>query len=119
MICPSFKQFKLSSTDTVYNRDRYNEYKPILWNMSETCKIIFSADMKNMDILKHMQVSDNIQHMLFDYLEVFKPKFLEGINIKETSLKMNIIDIYFLYEKDLLDNTFKMDNKSVTNKRRL
>ena len=121
MICPSFKQFKLSSTDTVYNRDRYNEYKPILWNMSETCKIIFSADMKNMDILKHMQVSDNIQHMLFDYLEVFKPKFLEGINIKETSLKMNIIDIYFLYEKDLLDNTFKPDNKSVTNsnKRRL
>lgn len=119
MICPSFKKFKLSSTDSVYNKDRYNEYQSIFWNMSETCKIIFSEDMKNMDILKHMQVSDNIQHMLFDYLEMFKPKFLEGINIKEASLKMNIIDIYFLYEKDLLDNTFKMDNKSVTNKRRL
>lgn len=119
MICPSFKKFKLSSTDSVYNKDRYNEYQSIFWNMSETCKIIFSDDMKNMNILKHMQVSDNIQNMLFDYLEVFKPKFLESINIKEASLKMNIIDIYFLYEKDLLDNTFKMDNKSVTNKRRL
>lgn len=117
IICPSLKDFKIDISDQVYKKDIYNKYNPICWNISEMCKIIFSEDMKNMDILKQIPVSKNLQYMLFDYLEIFKPKFLEGINFKE----MDIIDIYHLYEKNLLDNTLisKVEPQILPNKKRL